>query len=543
MPSPVHLTGNQIRVIQIDDDKDHLFLMKLNLERVNPGLEVVGFTDVDLFFDEVSRKDLDCIITDYKMATMDGVSLAIKVRETTDTPIILYTGRGSEEIAERAFNAGIDDYVRKDVGLDHYMVLSKNIENLVEKARHKKDLARKTRILEDLHHYSTILAQATSLEEIVSTIHETIDDIFKPDSGSFAFVRGNVLRHEFIWSMGKYHVVEMPLEGKGITVRAVNEGVSQLVKNIEDDPEYRSFFPDTETKSELAVPIKINGVVIAVLNLESNEAFAFDENDQRLLEIFSEHVAVSMERLNQKQLIEKMERLRIRETLEGYKKISQMVRHDLRNPINNLRLALKVIRENPEKYEEMIETMEKNVHFAEEIMNDWKLQTMSGDLQIQPVSVLELVRDSLEFVEKPENVNVTVNIQEDLVIPLDYNRMKRAFVNLIINSYEAMPDGGELEISSHAASGETEITVKDSGVGMTKEQMHNLFQPFFTTKAYGTGLGLAYCKQTINDHNGEIYVDSEIMKGTKFRIVFTSREQERPDQVENEFELIQFTQV
>ncbi len=543
MSSSIHPNGNQMRVLHIDDDKDYLYLTKLNLERVNPRLKVVDFTDVDRFFDEVSRREFDCIITDYKMAAMDGISLADKVRETTETPIILYTGRGSEEIAERAFNAGIDDYIRKDVGLDHYMVLSKNIENLVEKTRHKKDLTRKTRILEELHRHSTLLAQATSLAEIVSIIHKTIDDIFKPDAGSFAFVRGNVLRHEFIWSMEKYHIVEMPLEGKGITVRAVNEGASQLVKNIEDDPEYKVFFPDVETRSELAVPIKINGVVIAVLNLESNEVFAFDENDQRLLEIFSEHVAASMERLNQKQLIEKMERLRIRETLEGYKKISQMVRHDLRNPINNLGLALKVIKENPEEYTDMIEVMEKNVRFAEEIMNDWKLQTMSGDLQIQPVSVHELVRDSLEFVEKPEGVDVIVNIQEDLVIPLDYNRMKRVFVNFIINSCEAMPKGGKLEISSHVAGGKTEITVKDSGVGMTRDQVRKLFQPFFTTKAYGTGLGLAYCKQTVNDHNGEIFVDSEIMKGTEFRIVFTPREQEKPEHVENEFELIQFTRV
>ena len=101
----------------------------------------------------------------------------------------------------------------------------------------------------------------------------------------------------------------------------------------------------------------------------------------------------------------------------------------------------------------------------------------------------------------------------------DFNQLQEVFLNLAINACQAMPEGGTITISSKdAGGGFVEVAVKDTGKGIKKEDMAKLFTPFFTTKDNGTGLGLAICHGIIDSHEGKIEVESELGKGTAFRI-------------------------
>jgi PAS domain S-box-containing protein len=124
-----------IRVLHVDDEKNQLEFTKMFLEELDKEVTVDSVSDPLEAIRLQSMNSYDVILSDYKMISMTGLELLQKVRERSDVPFILYTGRGSEEVAESAFRAGVDDYLKKEADLSHYQVLSKRIRQTVEKRR------------------------------------------------------------------------------------------------------------------------------------------------------------------------------------------------------------------------------------------------------------------------------------------------------------------------------------------------------------------------------------------------------------------------
>jgi len=123
-----------IKVLHVDDDPYHLKFGKILLEQIDPEIEVTSITEPREAL-EMLEEGFDCIVSDYQMPIMDGIQLAEKVKEESSLPFLIYTGRGSEEVAEAAFSVGVDDYIRKEHNPSHYQVLAKRIRQAVEKSR------------------------------------------------------------------------------------------------------------------------------------------------------------------------------------------------------------------------------------------------------------------------------------------------------------------------------------------------------------------------------------------------------------------------
>jgi signal transduction histidine kinase len=131
--------------------------------------------------------------------------------------------------------------------------------------------------------------------------------------------------------------------------------------------------------------------------------------------------------------------------------------------------------------------------------------------------VAAAARDSLAGAAETQGVAITISIPPEIELPLDRSRMERAFVNLIGNSLEAMPEGGQVRISASLNSGSAVIQVEDTGPGIAPEIRANLFQPFVTAgKRNGLGLGLALTRQTVLEHGGDMWVESEPGHGARF---------------------------
>jgi signal transduction histidine kinase len=103
-------------------------------------------------------------------------------------------------------------------------------------------------------------------------------------------------------------------------------------------------------------------------------------------------------------------------------------------------------------------------------------------------------------------------------ISADPDLLHRALQNLVLNAIDAMPQGGELTIRTAILRDRIEISVSDTGSGLTQEECGRLFTPYYTTKQHGTGLGLAIVQSVVSDHGGKIAVESTKEKGTTFRI-------------------------
>jgi PAS domain S-box-containing protein len=138
------------------------------------------------------------------------------------------------------------------------------------------------------------------------------------------------------------------------------------------------------------------------------------------------------------------------------------------------------------------------------------------------VSVNGLLRQIIRFLKNEfiaRNIRCTKSLSRDVPhATVDPIKLKQAFLNIIRNGIEAIGTGGEMAIASRFDGAQIEIVVRDSGKGMTPEELEQLFTPFFTTKAVGTGLGLAFAQQVILEHGGEIRCDSAPGQGTTFTI-------------------------
>jgi len=126
---------DEIRILHVDDDVNQSGFLQYFLPKMDKAFRIDYVSDPCQVLEKMGSEIYDCVVTDYQMPKINGVELAEKIRESFDLPIIIYTGQGSEEIAEAAFSAGIDDYLRKEMDPSHYQVLAKRIRQAVEKKR------------------------------------------------------------------------------------------------------------------------------------------------------------------------------------------------------------------------------------------------------------------------------------------------------------------------------------------------------------------------------------------------------------------------
>ena len=124
-----------IRVLHIDDEEDQLRFTKMFLEELDHRIVVDSVSDPEEALRLHRWEHYDVVLSDYVMVKMTGLNLLRKVRESSDVPFILYTGKGGEEVAESAFKEGADSYIKKDTEPTHYEVLSKCIRQIVERRR------------------------------------------------------------------------------------------------------------------------------------------------------------------------------------------------------------------------------------------------------------------------------------------------------------------------------------------------------------------------------------------------------------------------
>jgi len=132
------INGKPIRVLHVDDEEDQLRFTKMFLEELDEEVTVDSVSDPDEAIWLQGRNSYDIVVSDYKMESMTGIELFRKVRKRSDVPFILYTGKGGDEVAESAYEAGMDGYIKKEAEPSHYQALSNRIRQIVEKRRTKK---------------------------------------------------------------------------------------------------------------------------------------------------------------------------------------------------------------------------------------------------------------------------------------------------------------------------------------------------------------------------------------------------------------------
>ncbi len=223
------------------------------------------------------------------------------------------------------------------------------------------------------------------------------------------------------------------------------------------------------------------------------------------------------------ELLEAQAKLIKAERLAAIGQVAAMVGHDLRNPLTGINSALFYLKRKLTANAEpttlaMLDVIEKDVKYANTIITDLMDYSREIQLDLNEATPSQVIAESIALVTVPENVHVLNSTQSTPILRLDVEKIKRVFANFIKNAVEAMPNGGELAVSSKELGREVEFKVADKGTGMSKEVLEKIWTPFFTTKARGMGLGLPICKRVIDAHQGKVSVESIVGQGTTFTI-------------------------
>jgi two-component system sensor histidine kinase HydH len=204
--------------------------------------------------------------------------------------------------------------------------------------------------------------------------------------------------------------------------------------------------------------------------------------------------------------------------------------HEIRNPLGTLSMNLQLLQEDwgdpvserESKSARKIGVLLKEVRHLETILNDFLRFAAKPRLRRERVSLNKIVEDLLEFIA-PQAARGDITVSRHLSpaappVQADAERIRQCLLNLLLNALQAMPDGGELDVTTEPAPGACRVRVRDTGVGIAPEHLDQIFNLYFSTKPAGTGLGLPMARKIVEEHGGTIAVASEPGKGSTFTI-------------------------
>ncbi|CAG9606313.1 Adaptive-response sensory-kinase SasA [Pseudoneobacillus rhizosphaerae] len=205
------------------------------------------------------------------------------------------------------------------------------------------------------------------------------------------------------------------------------------------------------------------------------------------------------------------------------------VAHEIRNPLTSMRGYTEFLSldETDPQRKEFLDIILDEIERVNNIVEEFMVLAKPKAIELEEKNIIPVIKNvvsMLEFEARKRNVRLHLECQEEIIqVECDENRLKQVFLNFIKNGIEAMPNGGDLIVRTSINNQNVQISIQDTGVGISEEKLKKLGEPFYTTKKNGNGLGLMVSFKIIESHNGRVYVESELNKGTTFNILLPAK--------------------
>jgi PAS domain S-box-containing protein len=233
-------------------------------------------------------------------------------------------------------------------------------------------------------------------------------------------------------------------------------------------------------------------------------------------------------------------RLRRAESLASLTTLAAGVAHEIKNPLGSIAIHIQLIQKTMKKREKLnkkmvdhhLKIVDEEIERLNGIIVDFLFAVRPMDTHLKPVYLNRIIRELLQFIHlelEEEGITIIEELSDGIpILNLDEKYMKQGILNIVKNASSSMPGGGILTVRTSREGDEILLDIIDTGVGIPEENLSKIFEPYYTTKEFGSGLGLTVVYKIVKEHQGEIALASKKGEGTTFTISLPVPAGERP---------------
>lgn len=471
---------SDLKILIIDDDEDDYFITSQYLEEIESiNVSCDWCYNIKDAQQQLVSNTYDLYFLDYRLGARTGLELLKDAKQNgAFKPVILLTGKGTVEIDKQAVENGAYDYlVKSDLSSEK---LERCLRYAIERYKSFK------LINDNERKYRLIFENALS----------------------FIFTCDKLLHFSDCNPASEYLCGYTPEELKGTSfLNLLDEQDRNTLKiHLQDKKNISNLNVRLNTKHE--------EVKTGNLSLTYFEAEDVEPHWQGI--IYDETMRAQAEQ-------EKIQS----EKLEATYRLVRTLAHEIRNPLTNIGLSIEGIMDKglDEQQLPFVDIIKRGSKRINDIISELLNSSKAVELKPELVDLNQLLRDVLSIAQdriELKSIETSVSLLNGPAVKLlDKEKFKIAILNLVVNAIEAMDkDQKLLQVSLTQNIDQTAITIKDNGSGMDEDQLKKLFEPYFTTKKTGMGLGLVSTLNIIKSHKAAIEVDSKPGVGTTFKVIF-----------------------
>ncbi|MBI5963986.1 MAG: response regulator [Chloroflexi bacterium] len=514
-------------VFVVDDEPGIALLCKRLLTRA--GYRVETETDPRRAIDYLKENTISLLLVDIRMPGVDGFEVIQHAqRLQPDAAMLIMTGHGTVETAIRALRQGVDGLLLKPFGQGSELIDA--VKLALADSQQKHDAAR-TQALRPLFSVTESLLSETRreplLDLIVSAICEHLQCMHAAcyqqtdkDSQKYSLIisRGNMASQELQDLISHVDASSSPL-----LINANGPGDSKL----------KSLLTDLGLGAAILVPILRPNLRMILFAARDRNISPFHESDLELFQILARQAAAALEnarlyaeQLNYVRKVEDSQKALLQaEKMATAGRLSASIAHEVNNPLQAVQNCLHLAgredlpAEKRQEYFVLARTELERLILTVRRMLDFYRPGAAAPEKVDLAEMLQYILNLMSKQLSEANVKVELDIKGTVPeIEAVGSQIQQVFINLILNAADAMPDGGILEITARAFDNCVEILFRDHGRGIPAEQQSNIFEPFFSTKDGGTGLGLTVSYNIVTAHGGTLELLPQRGPGACFRI-------------------------
>lgn len=371
------------------------------------------------------------------------------------------------------------------------------------------------------------LALIVDREALEASLAARIRELFDPERLIVLEPAAAAFRPTLSFGVEEAALEGVGVQGRGKLARWLTVNETSLVLDRQPgvfeylDPEERELF--RRLRLNVAVPmISLNRLTGILLLGFDGSPRRLARGDLELLGLLARQASLAFENTAlYREQRERLDRLHRAERLASVGQLAAGVAHEIRNPLTAIRSTMQYLLQGIDTAEpkhQLVAELLSEVDRINNTVGSLLSLSRSGELRLVEVDLLDSLAKAVQLLRaraREQGVEVDASLPVEPVPVLgDAGQLKQVFLNLLLNAIQSMPGGGLVRVTAAAQEDRVEIRISDAGPGIPPDKLRQVFDPFYTTKSDGTGLGLAICHSIVEQHQGEIEIESEEGSGT-----------------------------